>query len=410
VPKTVLFPSFFTFFQSRNEYYAPSKTQKLTKKALVFDFSRNSPPCSKKTMIHFAKTTPDDFFTTLNSRVDTYFQSKGNNRFANREMYAKLIFFPTLWLGLYALLLSGWVDNLFILLGLYTAIGLSGILMAFNLSHDAAHHSIFRDVRWNAWLYFLSFNLQGVNAYLWRIRHIDSHHLFPNVDGCDADIDDNTLIRLSPHREHRPWHRWQHIYAPLLYPFYTLFWIFIKDFMYLRKRQLANLRALNHPRREIVLLLVMKAFYLFYMLWLPKTVLGLSWGQALIGFLVMHGVISLWFVFTLVSSHLAEETEFPQVGADDRLPYTWMAHQVATSLDFHPRSRAAGWLFGGFNAHVAHHLFPAVCHVHYADISKIIRQTADEFQYPYHETTLFRAIGSHFRYLRTLGAISPTKP
>ncbi|HLP96443.1 MAG TPA: hypothetical protein VK168_20520, partial [Saprospiraceae bacterium] len=45
-PKTVLFPPFFTFFQSRNSGYASSKTQKLTKKAQIFDSVRKSPTCS----------------------------------------------------------------------------------------------------------------------------------------------------------------------------------------------------------------------------------------------------------------------------------------------------------------------------------------------------------------------------
>lgn len=361
-------------------------------------------------MIRFAKTAPDAFFTALTSRVEQHFRSNGGNRFANGELYAKLLFFPALWLGLYALLLSGFTENRLVLLTIYCLTGLAGILMAFNLSHDAAHRAIFRTRRWNDWLYFWTFNLQGVNAYLWRIRHIDSHHLFPNVDGCDADIDDNALVRLSPHRLRRPWHRYQHLYAPFLYLFYTLFWIFVKDFVYLRKRELANLKLSGHPPREVFLLFLMKGFYLFYLLWLPKTALGLGWGEALAGFAIMHGVISLWFVFTLVSSHLAEETAFPQVGTGQRLPHSWMAHQVATSLDFHPRSRVAGWLFGGFNAHVAHHLFPAVCHVHYAAISRIIRQTADEYAYPYHETTLIRAIGSHFRYLKKLGLPAADEP
>ncbi|MBN8679160.1 MAG: hypothetical protein J0M29_13105, partial [Chitinophagales bacterium] len=44
--KTVLFPPFFTFFQSRNSGYASSKTQKLTKKAQVFDSVRKSPTYS----------------------------------------------------------------------------------------------------------------------------------------------------------------------------------------------------------------------------------------------------------------------------------------------------------------------------------------------------------------------------
>ncbi len=45
-PKIVLFPPFFTFFQSRNSGYASSKTQKLTKKTQIFDSVRKSPTCS----------------------------------------------------------------------------------------------------------------------------------------------------------------------------------------------------------------------------------------------------------------------------------------------------------------------------------------------------------------------------
>jgi hypothetical protein len=47
-PKTGLFWAFFTFFQSRNPGYAPSKIQKLPKKNLIFASSRKSPTCSKQ--------------------------------------------------------------------------------------------------------------------------------------------------------------------------------------------------------------------------------------------------------------------------------------------------------------------------------------------------------------------------
>ena len=50
----------------------------------------------------------------------------------------------------------------------------------------------------------LSFSLLGVSAYLWRMRHTRSHHVFPNVNGCDVDIDENPFVRLSPNQ---PW-RW----------------------------------------------------------------------------------------------------------------------------------------------------------------------------------------------------------
>jgi len=80
----------------------------------------------------------------------------------------------------------------------YIFIGLSGLLLGFNVSHDALHGAFSKNKTVNNWLYHLSFNIQGTNAYLWKVRHTASHHIFPNVDGCDADIDENPLIRLSP--------------------------------------------------------------------------------------------------------------------------------------------------------------------------------------------------------------------
>jgi type I restriction enzyme, R subunit len=53
----VLFSPFFTFFQSRNPNYALSKTQKLTKKALIFAVSRKSPTCSNEIRTHMTRIT-----------------------------------------------------------------------------------------------------------------------------------------------------------------------------------------------------------------------------------------------------------------------------------------------------------------------------------------------------------------
>ena len=37
----------------------------------------------------------------------------------------------------------------------------------------------------------------ALNAYLWRRRHVGSHHTFPNVQGGDADMDDNPFLRVT---------------------------------------------------------------------------------------------------------------------------------------------------------------------------------------------------------------------
>ena len=69
------------------------------------------------------------------------------------------------------------------------------------------------------------------------------------------------LLRLSPESEHRPIHRYQHLYALLAYSTTTLFWVFIKDYKYFLKRDLGPFRKSAtevrgpHPlRREDLLL------------------------------------------------------------------------------------------------------------------------------------------------------------
>ncbi len=63
----------------------------------------------------------------------------------------------------------------------------------------------------------------------------------------------------------------------------------------------------------------------------------------------------------------------------------------------------AAALVGGLNAHVAHHLFPAVSHAHYPAISAIIERLARRHQITHRRTTWIGLIGAHFRHLRRLG-------
>jgi linoleoyl-CoA desaturase len=62
------------------------------------------------------------------------------------------------------------------------------------------------------------------------------------------------------------------------------------------------------------------------------------------------------------------------------------------------------WYVGGLNFQVEHHLFPTVCHVHYKGISKIVRETAEEFNLPYKsQTTFVKALVLHAKLLKELG-------
>jgi len=60
-------------------------------------------------------------------------------------------------------------------------------------------------------------------------------------------------------------------------------------------------------------------------------------------------------------------------------------HIFATTADYATESPLVAWLAGGLNHHVVHHLCPFVCHTHYAPLTRIVRETAEEFGIPYRE-------------------------
>lgn len=343
----------------------------------------------------------DVFYNTLREKVMQYLSENNFDGYATSSVFIKGAVYLGLYFSLYFLLIWGNITYPKTIL-IWVAIGILGILIGLNVSHDAAHNSLFKNKLLNKIVYYITFNMLGANAYLWQLRHIDSHHLFPNVDNCDADIDDNTLIRLSINKDIRWFQKFQWLYAPIAYLFYTLQWVFYKDFLILNKKQLANLRNIQHPFAEVLLFYIAKILYLFIFIALPILLTPNSLKEVLIGFLMMHFTSSYAFLYGLIPSHFSDLTVFPKVDNDGYLERSWAGHQVAASLDYHANELWANVIFGGFNAHVAHHLFPTISHIHYPKISEIIAELAPKYHIHYQNVNWFEAIISHFRFLKKM--------
>lgn len=351
------------------------------------------------------KKTALPFYTELGREVKLLLTPAVLQK-ARRVMLLKFLLYSAIYLSLYCSIYIPFVhSNAALLMLNYVLLGLAGILLAFNCAHDCVHDTFSTNKKLNSLLFYWVFALQGVSGRLWKKRHIASHHIFPNVDGCDADIDDNPFMRLSPQHKLRSYQRYQHLYALLLYAVYTLHWIFVKDFMYLRKKNLANLRNQRYSPAFIAEFVLLKLGYMLLLIGLPAWLTAAPVMQVLTAFLLMHIVISLFFVLTLIISHLCMETQFPACDANGELPYDYYEHQLAVSLDYHPESTWANWIFGGFNSHTAHHLFPGLPHSVYTQITPLIRQKAAAYDLPYHEQTIPGAIRSHFKYLRRMGRL-----
>ena len=83
---------------------------------------------------------------------------------------------------------------------------------------------------------------------------------------------------------------------------------------------------------------------------------------------------------------------------------TWAIHQLLTTANFSTKSKFMTWISGGLNHQIEHHLFPNICHVHYPEIAKIVRETVADFNLPYYEhERFFQAIKSHLDVLRSFG-------
>jgi linoleoyl-CoA desaturase len=286
---------------------------------------------------------------------------------------------------------------------LANAFGIGTLMLGVNVAHDAAHDALTR-WRWvNRTVQTVIFTLLGANAYLWRLRHVKSHHTFPNVNGCDIDIDENCFLRLSPNHRRRWFHRFQHLYAPLIFWLVDVHTVFYQDFVYLFKRRLANMVDIRHPAHEYAMFAACKAAYLAIVVGIPMIVLSLPWWQVLLGAAMMSFLASVLFVTLLIGTHFVEEAKFPHFGRDGYLEHDWAEHALVTSVDWSPTSRLALFVAGGANCHAAHHLFPTICHIHYIAITAIIQQTAAEFGLCYNRTILPRMVRSHFRFLKRMG-------
>ena len=60
---------------------------------------------------------------------------------------------------------------------------------------------------------------------------------------------------------------------------------------------------------------------------------------------------------------------------------TGIYHIFATTADYATETPLVGWLVGGLNHHIVHHLCPFVCHTHYAPLTRIVKQTAEEYRH-----------------------------
>lgn len=356
------------------------------------------------TKLNFSRTDSAKFFRTLNKRVNEYFKENNLAKTGNWKLHLKTIVMFSLYLTPYFLLLTldfpGWVQ---LLLTIVMGVGMAGVGM--NVMHDANHGS-YSSKKWINKVMGSSMYILAGNVYNWQVQHNVLHHTYTNIQGHDEDLEAGRVLRFSQHSKWHRFHKFQHYYSVLLYGLLTFNWVLTTDF-FQTKRYLAcklSYGEFPNPVKQWSILVITKIIYVSLWIVIPILFFNIVWWKILIGFFIMHYVAGLILSIVFQLAHVVGDTEIMMPDESGTMKNTWAIHQLFTTTNFATKNKLVNWYTGGLNHQVAHHIFPNICHIHYNNITEIIKNTTKEFDLPYKEyETTRKAIIAHFKHLREMG-------
>ncbi len=345
-----------------------------------------------------------EFVKELRKRVNGYFKENNISKNANAKMVIKTIVILSLYFVPYFCVVLNAFENPWIVISMWVLMGLGMAGIGFSIMHDANHGAYSKNQNINKILgYFI--NLVGGSSVNWKIQHNVLHHTYTNINGHDEDLNADPLMRFSPDQKRRKAHRFQQIYAWFLYGLITISWSIKKDFIQLERykgKDLLKTQSISY-KKALTRLILAKLFYYAYVLVIPMIFTNQAWWLTLSFYFIMHFVCGLLISVIFQLAHVVSEASFPKPSETGTIENNWAIHQLYTTANFAKKNPLITWFVGGLNYQVEHHLFPNICHVHYPKISKIVRDTAKEFDLPYYQNSFLGAIASHTKFLTKLG-------
>jgi linoleoyl-CoA desaturase len=344
----------------------------------------------------------NEFYQSLKISVDEYFDKNHLKKTGDWRLFSKTVILIGAAICMYSLLMFVKMNALPALL-LCAGLGFTFASIGFAVMHDANHGS-YSTKPWLNDLIGLSANALGASSFFWKQKHNIIHHTYTNVDGIDDDIAKSPIIRQCTTQKWVPAHKIQHLYLLPTYALSSIFWLFFMDFTKYFTRKIYTTDAWRMTLKNHIIFWTTKILYFTFYILIPVMIWGfLPW---LGGFLLLNAVMGLTLSLVFQLAHVVENTEFEHVSIDEYKisVNACAAHQVKTTANFAMNNKVISWFVGGLNFQVEHHLFPRVSHIHYPAISKIVMEKCAAFHLPYNKyDTMFEALSSHFRVMKSLG-------
>jgi linoleoyl-CoA desaturase len=358
--------------------------------------------------IKYSKSQDFALYTdTLRQRIDQYFKDRKITRYGNLKVYTKQAFFLLLFMSSYALMLSGLLAPWGVFLAAMV-FGITHVLVVMNIAHDAAHNALFRNRKLNR-VFSWTLELAGLSHYLWKINHNIIHHPYPNVAPIDSELTIAIpFFRFSTSIRKMGLHKFQHLYAPLLYLFFTINLIIARDFsdVGIIPKKTSQQVVRRFSSRFYIGFILSKIFYFGYTLVVPMLVLDFAWWTILICYVLIHWIMSAFELCIQLPLHINEHSPVIEMNKDGIIENNWALQMLKSTTDYLPESKLANFITGGINTHTIHHFYPGICHIHYIPLTRILKQTSEEFNMPYNCIRWKDGVVSHFRQLKELALAS----
>ncbi|EGG25093.1 hypothetical protein DFA_03339 [Cavenderia fasciculata] len=346
------------------------------------------------------------FYDTLRERVGSYFKQTGQDPQGSIGLYTRMFSVNVAFIICY--LVSLYTTTNFMLCVVMALItGFSQALMAMHTLHDASHSAVGHNpLMWKIYLGWFEF-LTGSSYYAWIHQHVLGHHLYTNVRGADPDVGDGEIdFRIITPYQTRMWyHKYQHIYAPILYGLYAIK-VRLQDWETMFKRINGNIRVSAPQRFDFAAWGLGKFSYLFFRIYLPLHYHSVA---SLAVYIVLCELVTGWYLtFNFQVSHIAEDLKFKATPSKNEeqivVDEDWAVWQVLTTQDYSHGSLLATFLSGALNYQVVHHLFPSVSQDHLAQLVPIVKQVCQEYNIKYTILpSFYDAFVSHISYIYRMG-------
>jgi fatty acid desaturase len=271
--------------------------------------------------------------------------------------------------------------------GLAVGLGLVLTQLGF-IGHDAGHRQISSSRRDNDAIGLVVANLFTGFSFGWWVTKHNRHHAYTNRPRKDPDLVPGAIVYLPEQADERgPFGRWfarsqSLMLIPLL-------------FLEALNLHVASVIALSKRRdRGAIIETALLAVHLFVFFVAPFFIL--SPVKAVVFILVTQAVLGFYLGVSFITNHVG----MPVLAGEDELGF--LRRQVLTSRNLSGRPWT-GFLFGGLDTQIEHHLFPAMPRANLRRARTLVGPFCAEKSIEYTLESPWRAYCRVLRHLRVVG-------